>query len=132
MMDSVHPPVTGHQIVLVVEDEVMIRELVCDVLESEGLEAVAKCDADQALAYLRDDASHVALIFTDINMPGSMDGAGLANYSRLAWPDIPVLAMSGMETCESAGITGSVSLIRKPFAMADMMSKVRTALAGRP
>lgn len=130
MMATTQAVENSHQIILVVEDEALIRDLLSEVLESEGMEVVAKSDADQALAYLTDAASDVALILTDINMPGSMNGAQLANYSMRVWPAIPIVAMSGMETFESAGICAEVRFLRKPFAMADMVSSVRTALAG--
>ena len=128
MTSSPKATTTHNQIILVVEDEVLISEILCEILENEGLAAVAKPDADQALAYLNAHAHFVALILTDINMPGSINGAGLANHSRLAWPQIPIIVMSGKETPEGAGISVETPFLRKPFVMAEMVSAVRASL----
>lgn len=129
MMAAVQSLDPGYPVILVVEDEALISEILCEVLQSEGLNTVAKPDADQALLYLSHSAPGVALILTDVNMPGSINGAALANHALTQWPAIPIIAMSGLETSETAGIDCRVAFIQKPFALSEMLLIVKTALA---
>lgn len=131
MTSNEHPHGRGEKTILVVEDEAIISKLLCEVLESEGFETISRPSADLALAYLAQDAASVSLILTDINMPGAANGADLANQSVIAWPEIPLIVMSGLETPESAGITADVSFIRKPFAIVDILQVVRQKLRGQ-
>jgi DNA-binding response OmpR family regulator len=117
--------------ILVVEDELVIRELVCEVLESEGFTTQAEENADCALDFLNRQSGNVSLLLTDVNMPGRMNGADLARTSTRLWPSIPIVMMSGFETRESAGVGQHTMFMRKPFSMDEMLSRVRSALAGQ-
>ena len=81
-------------IVLVVEDEPILRLLALDLVERAGFEAIEAADADEAILILgsRED---IAIVFTDIQMPGSMDGMKLANAIRDRWPPIKIILTSG-------------------------------------
>lgn len=81
-------------IVLVVEDEVLIRMGIVESLQEEGFEALEASNADDAITVL---ASHsdICLMFTDINMPGSMDGLKLATAVRVRWPPVKIIVTSG-------------------------------------
>ncbi|MEQ7918709.1 response regulator [Xanthomonas sp. WHRI 1810A] len=118
-------------LILVVEDEDIIRELLCEVLESEGFLTRSMESADLALDFLHQESAAVALILTDINMPGDKDGADLVNIALRAWPPIPVVVMSGVETLQSAGIGHAAWFVRKPFANHDMVTCIRNALVVR-
>ncbi|MBD8682909.1 response regulator [Pseudomonas sp. CFBP 13719] len=122
----------GANLVLVVEDEVVIREFVCELLTDEGWKAEGVESADDALAFLNQHSNEVGLLLTDILMPGSMNGAGLANYSAQTWPNIPIMIMSGHETPESSGVTIPVSFVRKPWTMGQLLAGVEKALATVP
>jgi len=65
-------------------------------------------------------------------MPGSMNGAGLANYSAQTWPEIPIMIMSGHETPESSGVTIPVSFVRKPWTLGQLLDGVEKALGTVP
>ena len=81
-------------VVLVVEDETLIRELVAEELEVAGYTIVIANDADQAIAIL-EARQDIHLVFTDINMPGSMDGLKLAAVVRDRWPPVHIIITSG-------------------------------------
>lgn len=127
-MKSLEQPPHGKQMILVIDDEPVIRDLLCEVFDLDGFVAVPMGDADQAAAFLTRQAMDVALILTDVNMPGLMDGAALANHSRLLWPSIPVVVMSGLETLQSAGINTHMAFIQKPFSMEGILNVVHREL----
>jgi CheY-like chemotaxis protein len=74
-------------VVLIVEDEMLLRMRAVDMVEDAGFTSVEAVDADQAVAIL-ESRSDIALLFTDIQMPGSMDGIKLAHVVRERWPPI--------------------------------------------
>jgi DNA-binding NtrC family response regulator len=115
-------------LILVVEDEPIIREFVCEMLQLEGYATEAVENADLALEILNDRAEVVKLLLTDIRMPGSMDGAGLSNVTHDKWPGIPILVMSGHETPESSGVIHPVTFLRKPWTIGQMLDGVEHAL----
>ena len=83
--------------VLFVEDEVLVSALMSDVLEERGFAVHAVETGEAALEYLRSGAP-VDVLFTDINMPGELDGAQLAKVARHLRPDLPVVYASGRYT----------------------------------
>lgn len=115
-------------LILIVDDEEIIRELLCEVLEVEGFVTHALESADQALDFLQRESLAVGLLLTDINMPGAIDGADLVNISTRIWPLIPVVVMSGVETLQSAGIAHAAWFVRKPFDIEVMVTCIRNAL----
>jgi CheY-like chemotaxis protein len=80
-----------------VEDEVLISELVADALSEQGFEVHVEGDADSALQYLESGAQ-VDVLFTDINLPGTLDGAQLAQAARTMRPDLPIIYASARFT----------------------------------
>src|ERR1700704_464118 len=80
--------------VLVVEDEMMLRMRAVDMVEDAGFTPVEAVNADDALAIL-ESRSDIELLFTDIQMPGSMDGLKLANAVHERWPLIKIILVSG-------------------------------------
>jgi CheY-like chemotaxis protein len=71
--------------VLVIEDDPAIRLLVSDIVADSGFEALEAADADEAVQIL-ESRGDIRAVFTDINMPGSVDGLKLANAVRDRWP----------------------------------------------
>ena len=80
--------------VLVVEDELMLRMRAVDIVEDAGFAALEAVNADEALALL-ESRSDIKLLFTDIQMPGSMDGLKLAYAVHERWPSIKIILVSG-------------------------------------
>src|SRR6266581_7926507 len=81
-------------VVLVVEDEMLLRMRAVDMVEDAGFTSVEAVDADEAVAIL-ESRSDIALLFTDIQMPGSMDGLELAHAVHARWPPIKIILVSG-------------------------------------
>ena len=88
------PPPTPVANVLVVEDEMVLRMRAVDIVEDAGFTAVEAVNADEALAVL-EARSDISLLFSDIQMPGSMDGLKLAHAVHERWPSIKIILVSG-------------------------------------
>src|SRR5437764_14960503 len=80
--------------VLVVEDEMVLRMRAVDIVEDAGFNAVEAVSADQALSIL-ESRSDISLLFSDIQMPGTMDGLMLAQAVHQRWPSIKIILVSG-------------------------------------
>jgi CheY-like chemotaxis protein len=80
--------------VLVVEDEIVLRMRAVDIVEDAGFTAVEAVNADEALAIL-ESRSDISLLFSDIQMPGTMDGLKLAHAVHDRWPSIKIILVSG-------------------------------------
>jgi two-component system, response regulator PdtaR len=81
-------------LVLVVEDEPLVRMYAVFLLEEAGFETLEAGSADEAIALL-ETRNDIRIVFTDINLPGSMDGLRLAHAIRHRWPPIELLLTSG-------------------------------------
>src|SRR3954465_15782843 len=81
-------------VVLVVEDEMLLRMRAIGMVEDAGYTSVEAVDADEAIAIL-ESRSDIVLLFTDIQMPGSMDGLKLAHAVHERWPPIKIILVSG-------------------------------------
>jgi CheY-like chemotaxis protein len=81
----------GRPVVLIVEDELLIRMDAIEMIECAGFDTLEAANADEAIAILsaRPD---IHVVFTDIQMPGSMDGVKLAHFVRDRWPPIKIIA----------------------------------------
>lgn len=115
-------------LILVVEDDPLILEFLCEILQEEGYVVQSQASADAASVYLQRHAADVGLLLTDITMPGTLNGADLANLFGDRWPDKPIMIMSGYETPESSGVRHDVSFIRKPWALGQLLDCVQSAL----
>src|SRR5882757_9995468 len=87
-------PVAPTTNVLGVEDEMVLRMRAVDIVEDAGFTAVEAVSADEALAIL-ESRSDIALLFSDIQMPGTMDGLKLAHAVHNRWPGIKIILVSG-------------------------------------
>ena len=92
-MGQMKPFRTGTR-VLVVEDEALISEFIADILDEQGFDVLIVSNAADALSHIVSGVQIDAL-FTDVNLPGDMDGVELANRVRLLRPDIPIVYTSG-------------------------------------
>ena len=124
---STHPHPARRPVLLVVEDEPLIREMVADALEDGGFAVRTASNAAEALAILQ-SCVPVSLLFTDIDMPGGMDGYALAREARSLCPDLPVAYTSGARRLLNQGgaVEGSLFLA-KPYRvgqLADLLGAV--------
>lgn len=102
-------------VVLVVEDDALIRMSAVDIVETAGFTAVEAANADAAITIL-EQRSDIHLVFTDVDMPGSMDGLKLAHYIRDRWPPVRLIIASGhMIVAEDEMPTGA-RFFGKPYA----------------
>jgi DNA-binding NtrC family response regulator len=110
--------------ILVVEDEVLVRLMLADGLRETGYTVIEAAGADEALAILQ-SGTKVHIVFTDINMPGSMDGIGLARIVCSKCPDIDVLLTSAHQgTTElDARIKG---FFPKPYDMQTVLAYIKS------
>ena len=118
-------------LILVVEDDPLILEFLCEILQDEGYVVQPQSSADAASVYLQGHAPEVGMLLTDITMPGTLNGADLANLFGDRWPDKPIMIMSGFETPESSGVRHEVSFIKKPWALGQLLDCVDGALKSR-
>ena len=109
--------------VLVVEDETLIRELVAEELEEAGYSVVVANDADQAIAIL-EARQDIHLVFTDIDMPGSMDGLKLAAAVRDRWPPVHIIITTGK--VRPLEIPANALFIPKPYVGKNVVAAMRT------
>jgi DNA-binding NtrC family response regulator len=111
--------------VLFVEDEALISDLVCDVLTERGFDVHLEDTADGALRYL-ENGYEIDVLFTDINLPGDIDGAELANRARELRPELAVIYASGRLTPSEIGALVPRSVfVNKPYDLGDLCKLIR-------
>jgi len=114
--------------VLVVEDETLIRLEFVFQLEAEGFEVFEAANADQAIVLL-DTKPSIRVMFTDIDMPGSMDGLKLAAAVRDRWPPVKIIVTSGHRQVESADLPEGSVFFSKPYLHRAVLQSMRDLLA---
>src|ERR1700710_2900506 len=110
--------------VLVVEDDAILRLHALDIVEEAGFTAIEAKNADEAIAIL-ETRSDIALLFTDVHMPGSMDGLKLAHAVRNRWPPIKIVVVSGHVRLEQNELPSQSRFFGKPFEAQKMISELR-------
>ncbi len=118
----------SHGIILVVEDEALIRMQGVDMLEDAGYTVLEAQSADEAIALL-EDGSEVRLMFSDVDMPGSMDGVALAELVHGRWPKIRLLLTSGHHHIADADLPDDGQFVPKPYSNEAIIEKVDDLLA---
>jgi CheY-like chemotaxis protein len=115
--------------VLVVEDEIMVRMPIAEHLRDCGYNVVEAGDAGEAIAAV-DSEGPVSLVFSDIRMPGKMDGVGLAEWFRLHYPDVPVLLTSGYNGGRNVSVSSlpGVRFIEKPYSQIQVEQRIAALL----
>jgi CheY-like chemotaxis protein len=106
--------------ILLVEDELLIRTIMADVLRDAGYEATEAANGEDGLEILSD--REFDLLITDVRMPGSVDGLQLAANWRKRFPNRPVLLSSAHVGAEQATLCDG--LVRKPFSDAELIQAV--------
>jgi DNA-binding NtrC family response regulator len=119
--------------VLLVEDETLLRVVVADHLKERGFEVHEAATADEAVAALAQPDVEIDVIFTDVKMPGSLDGIGLAKWVLENRPSVPVLVTSGDVGNENIGhvLCGGVDFFAKPYDLDAVEGHIRQTIARR-
>lgn len=123
----------GHQTILLVEDNDLVRKSAVQQLRAAGFEVLAAADAAQAIAWLASN-QHVDLLFTDIVMPGGMNGVELAEKALETHPDLPVLLTSGYNEAsgyKDSELPAGVEMLTKPYRREVLLNQLAMMLSQR-
>jgi CheY-like chemotaxis protein len=104
--------------VLIVDDEPMVRSFAVEMLQDAGFDVLEAANADDAIRLLENN-SDIGVIFTDVQMPGSMDGLKLAHAVRNRWPPIKIIVTSGRFAAEHDLPEGG-RFFSKPYSPAEI------------
>jgi len=115
-------------VVLVVEDEMLLRMRAVDMVEDAGFTPLEAVDADEAVAIL-ESRSDIVLMFTDIQMPGSMDGLKLAHAVHERWPPIKIILVSGQLKLADIDIPADSLFFGKPLEANAMIAQMQSMIA---
>lgn len=114
--------------ILVVEDEVLIRLTVADHLRDCGFRVLEAANGDEARRIV-EAGETVDLVFTDIQMPGSLDGFSLARWVRANRPGVPVLLTSGYVKSAELAHDLCTEIVGKPYDHDDLVRRLRRLMA---
>ena len=106
-------------VVLIVEDEALIRMNAADMVREAGFEVVEAQDADEAI-HILERRRDITVVFTDIQMPGSMDGLKLAAAVRGRWPPIRIVATSGLGNIGEKDLPEGSRFLHKPYSASEV------------
>ena len=116
-------------VVLVVEDEFLLRMDAADMIAAAGFEVVVAANADEAIEIL-EARRDITVVFTDIQMPGSMDGLKLARAVRGRWPPIKIVATSGHVGVGETDLPEGGRFLPKPYSSTEVTGMLRELIAG--
>jgi CheY-like chemotaxis protein len=112
-------------LVLIVEDEVLVRLHAVSLLEGAGFSTLQAGSADEAIALL-EARKDIRVVFTDINMPGSMDGLRLAHAIRHRWPPVELVLTSGHMGVPEDDMPTRGLFLDKPYGATELVRMVRS------
>jgi CheY-like chemotaxis protein len=101
-------------VILVVEDHAIIRMAAVELVTAAGFEALEANSADEAIRIL-ESRPDIHLVFTDVNMPGTMDGLKLAHYISYRWPPVKLIIASGKMLVEQKHLPKGARFFHKPY-----------------
>lgn len=116
------------QVVLIVEDETLVRTAAVDMIEDAGFEAIEAANADEAILVL-EARNDITVVFTDIDMPGSMNGLKLAEAVRGRWPPIKIIATSGHYVIRDGELPQGGRFLPKPYTLPQVAKLLREVTA---
>lgn len=117
--------------VLIVEDDALIRFVSQEMLEDRGFQVEVACDADEALRILSSDRAIDAL-FTDIDMPGRMNGIELAQLVRNEWPHVSIIVASGHIRKAHGVLPDGAAFFAKPYDISAVVARLDADIKAGP
>ena len=114
----------GRPVVLIVEDEPLVRSLEVDILQEAGFRVIEAKNADEAFELLK-RRPDVKVVFTDVDMPGSIDGFEFARLVAQGWPEVGVVVTSGKTAPGPGDMPEGAAFMRKPYRSDDVVRQVR-------
>jgi two-component system, response regulator PdtaR len=118
-------------VVLLVDDDPLLRFFASDMLDEEGFEVIETGSADEALTWL-EARGDVRVILTDIHMPGPLNGLDLAHLVHRRWPGILVLVVSGIAKPSAADLPEGGRFVAKPYEDSTILHHLREMIASMP
>jgi CheY-like chemotaxis protein len=112
-------------VVIVVEDEPMVRMAAVGALEDAGFEVLEGKNAQAAMLILKTEGGRVQALFTDVEMPGAMDGLMLARQIHLDWPLICVMVASGQVVPGADEMPENSRFFKKPYDIGTVVAHIR-------
>jgi CheY-like chemotaxis protein len=112
-------------VVLLVEDEPLVRMSAADDLQEAGFQVLEAANADVALAVLEARSDEVQVLFTDVDMPGSMNGLALAESVHRRWPHISLLVSSGYHRLHPRQLPDEGRFVPKPYHAEAVVRHIR-------
>ena len=116
-------------VVLIVEDEALLRMNAAEMIADAGFEVAEAANADEAIAIL-EARPNIHVVFTDVQMPGSMDGLKLARAVRGRWPPIKIVATSGRLNVGETDLPEGGRFLPKPYSPAQVTGMLRELTIG--
>jgi CheY-like chemotaxis protein len=116
-------------LILVAEDEELIRSVIVAALEDAGFEVIEAGHAEAALGVLQIHAARIHVLFTDIQMPGTMDGLALAHHTAKNWPKIALLLTSGRPRPHQQSLPKKSRFVAKPYRHDHVIRHIRELAA---
>ena len=126
-----HRRIVKQPVVLLVEDEPLVRLTQVDILKESEFWVVEAQDADEAFELLK-TRPEIDAILTDVNMPGSMDGFEFARLVRQGWPEVAVLVISGKAGPGPGDLPPNATFLHKPIMPDDLIAALQEVMAKRP
>ena len=112
-------------VVIVVEDEPMVRMAAVGAFEDAGFEVLESKNAQAALLIVNSEGGRIQALFTDVEMPGAMDGLMLAQQIHQDWPQISVLVASGQVNPGAQDMPENSRFFKKPYDLASVVAHIR-------
>jgi CheY-like chemotaxis protein len=119
----------GKAVILVVEDTAIIRMSAVDLVQSAGYEALEASNADEAIRIL-ESRTDIDLVFTDVQMPGTMDGIKLSHYIRNRWPPIKLIVASGKTILDESSLPEGSRYFSRPYSDHTIADAMAVLLSG--
>jgi two-component system, response regulator PdtaR len=114
-------------VVLVVEDDFLLRMDAVDIVKDAGFEAEEAANADDAIAII-ETHPNIHVVFTEVQMPGTMDGLKLARFVKDRWPPIKIVATSGRIKISEEDLPEGSIFVPKPYSPAQIVNSLRELL----
>ena len=124
MTEQPSEPPSEIVVVVVAEDEWLVRMAIVDALTASGLIVNEAEDATAALSHLTASPDLVNVLFTDVQMPGAMDGLALAHHVRATWPKIGLLITSGTLRPDGSDLPDGARFLAKPYEHTEVIKHV--------
>jgi CheY-like chemotaxis protein len=113
-----------HSVILIVEDEYLVRMNAAAMMEEAGFDVLEAGNADEAIRLLESNPD-ISIVFTDIEMPGSMNGLKLAHAVTGRWPPIRIIATSGRFKVNDGDLPAGGRFLPKPYSAGQILGALR-------